>query len=61
MNGLVKSDGFSHLFNFASAAFAEQTFPFFTVRNAGFLSYGHIPESGFEQLNEINRDSHLLL
>jgi hypothetical protein len=42
-NGLIKSDGFSHLFNFTSPAFAEQAFPLFAVRNAGFLSYGQIP------------------
>jgi hypothetical protein len=43
---------FSKLLNLASPAFAEQAFLFFTVGNIGLLSYGHISESGLEQLNE---------
>ena len=52
MNGLIKSDGFSHLFNFTSAAFAEQAFSFFAVRNAGFFSYRYISQGILEQFNK---------
>jgi hypothetical protein len=51
-NGLIKSDGFSHLFDFAAAALAEQAFALFTVGNAGFFSYGYISQGELEQLNE---------
>ena len=52
MNRLVKSDGFSQLFNFTSAAFAEQAFSLFAVRDAGFFSYRYISQGKFKQLNE---------
>jgi hypothetical protein len=50
--GLIKSDGFSHLFNFASAAFMEQAFSFFAVGNIGFFSYRYISQGKLEQFNE---------
>ena len=52
VNSLVKRDGLSQLFDFASAALAEQAFPLFAVRNTGFFSYGHISQGGFEQLDK---------
>ena len=52
INGLIKSDGFSQLFNFTSAAFAEQAFPFFAVGNVGFLSNRYISQGVLEQFNK---------
>ena len=51
-NSLIQSDGFSHLFNFASAAFVKKAFAFFAVRDVGFFSYRYISQGELEQFNK---------